>query len=344
MKPQTYTVYDPISNYPFKIESPFPLHNHAYAFHPAYAEPFDKLYKYTKKILLTDEKLYNIQSKRLAMGILLYKLSETSILEFRQFKTLELSYNFFADEKLITKFFYVIPKIIFATSRERKRLPRFRITANQLGSIDEWLSLCIQSFNKIDEFKRSHSYDEAFLKANAIHQRWKLYSKNTDKLHSKVIHYVATVTAIPPESLAKWRIFFEESAGSLYLKHKIRSVESVDLFWELLDCVDHLECSDYQNTLVKSVIRFLKYKVSEWVDWHPQFLELSLDYKLQTPKHKAVEGLSTFWVTHTQEQVAEREANKALAISVSKRLAERRAARDKELRPASVSFDIKPTS
>lgn len=340
MKPQTYTVYDPISNYPFKIVSPFPLKNKYWAIHPAYAEEFADVYKHTKSILLRNESLYNIQTKRLAFGVLLFKLSETTILEFRQFKSLDLSYNFFADHDLIAKFFYVVTKITHASARERKRLPGFRITDNQLGAIGPWLDHCIRAFNKVDEVKRNSNYDDEFTKLNLVYQKWKLYSTAPDKLPSKVIHYVNTVTAMTPEKIAKWRIFFQESAGTLYLKHRIKSTESIDLFWELLECTDHIECADYQNSLTKSVTKFLKRKIQSWVDWHPQFLELSLDYRLLTPKKTAIEGLDAFWVDYDKEESVEREERKVLADSVAKRIAERKALRDKEQSKAVHSFDI----
>lgn len=340
MKLQTYTVYDPLSNFPFKIESPFPLKNKSYALHPAHLESFSDIYKYTKKILLVHESLYNIQSKRLALSILLVKLTETNILEFKQFSSLELSYSFFSNKDLLAKFFFIVPKLMFATPRERKRLPRFRITANQIGSIGEWIDLCIQAFAKIDQFRQHTSYDEAFTKANNIYQKWKLYTTSPHKFPPKLIHYVFSCTAVPPAKQEAWRIFFTESAGTLYLKHRIRSIEAVDLFWELLESIDHLECSDYQNFLIKAAVRFLKVKMSEWVDWHPQFLELALDYKISTPKRKAIEGLHSFWVTHEKEQEVEREERKALAKTVAARIAERKAMhKDKPVN----QFDIIPS-
>lgn len=340
MKLQTYTVYDPISKFPFQIPSPFPLKNKDWALHPAYLETFSDTYKHCKRILLKEEAQFNIQSKRLALALLLVKLTETGMLEFRQFSSLELSYSFFEDKELIAKFFFVLPKITFATARERKKLPRFRVTANQIGAIGEWLDHCIRVFNGIDEFKRSHNYDEEFIKINAIYQKWRLYSEAQHKLPPKVVHYVATCTAIPPARMEIWKVFFTESAGTLYLKHRIKSTESIDLFWELLECTDHIECSDYQNSLIRSVTKFLKKKITEWADWHPQFLELSLDYRLHTPKKAAFEGLSTFWVEYNKEQVTEREERKLLADSVAKKLADRKAARDKELSRAVNSFSI----
>ena len=78
MKPQLYTVHDPISNYPFQIISPIPLtHKDTYVIHPAYTLPLDRLYKETKNILLNNEKSFSIQAKRLAFGALLVTLAKT---------------------------------------------------------------------------------------------------------------------------------------------------------------------------------------------------------------------------------------------------------------------------
>lgn len=340
MKPELHTVYDPISKFPFEIITPFPLKNKYWAIHPAYLESFSDIYKHGKTILLKHESSYNIQTKRLVLGVLLYKLAEEDILEFRQYQSIQLSYSFFADHELLAKFFYVLPKIIFSTPRERKRLPRFRITDNQIGAIGPWLDHCIRGFNRLDEVKRENNYDEEFIKINQVYQKWKMYSSAPHKLPAKVIHYVMTVTAATPAQIDQWRIFFVESAGTLYLKYKIKSTESVDMFWDLLECTDHIECSDYQNSLTKSITKFLKRKIADWVDWHPQFLELSLDYRLLTPKKVAIEGLDAFWVEHDREESVEREERKSLAETVAKRIAERKAARDKETKPASVSFQI----
>lgn len=340
MKIPEVTVKDPISGYSFIVHSPIRLKNKSYSFHPAYEESFDHIYKETKRILLRQESLYNIQSKRLALGILLYKLYETEIVLFNQFNSLKLSYNFFQNKELLTKFFFIIPKIIFATPRERRRLPKFRITNNEIGSIGEWIDLCIQAFNNIDNIKQKNEYDETFLKVNNIYQKWKQYSTNKDKLPSKVIHYIVTCTSIPPDKKEEWMPFFKESAGALYLKYKIRSTESVDLFWSLLECIDHIETSDYQNSLIQSVTKFLKRKVEDWVDWHPQFLELSLDYRLFTPKKKAIEGLESFWLSYEQQSIEERKERKELADSVAKRLAERKALRQEKEKKASNSFTI----
>lgn len=340
MKIPEVTVKDPISGYPFIIQSPIRLKEKRYSFHPAYEESFDHIYKETKRILLEQESLYNLQSKKLALGVLLWKLYETELVYFNQFSTLNLSYNFFQDKDLLAKFFFIIPKLIFASTKERKRIPKFRITQNEIGSIGPWVDLCIQSINNLDSFKQKNEYDETFLRINQIYQKWKLYSSNPDKLPSKVLHYLFTCTAVPPEKRKEWLIFFQVSAGSLYLKHKIRSTESVDLFWSLLECIDHIESSDYQNLLIQSITKFLKKKLGEWVEWHPQFLELSLDYKLFTPKKKAIEGLDSFWVSHDKQTLEEQIERKELASTVTQRIAERRALKSNDGKRASNLFSI----
>lgn len=339
MKLKNQLVRDPISGYGFLIETPINLDNsYAYAIHPAYTLPLDRLYKECKKILLTQETLYNIQAKRLALGVLLYKLTESGMVEFRQFSSLNLSYNFFKDKELLTKFFTLLPRIIFSTPREKRKLPRFRVTNNEIGSIGPWIDLCIQQFNRIDSFIREQAESEqvsAFqrraIALQSIYSKWKLYSTNPDKVPAKLIHHLFVVTATPPHKQEEWRIFLVESAGELYLKHKIRSTESVDLFWSLLEFVDHIECNDYQNTITKGIIKLLKKKVEEWVDWHPQFLELSLDYRLYTPKKKAIEGLNQFWISHNAALESEREERKKVAQTVEDRLKLIKERRQKEL-------------
>lgn len=72
--------------------------------------------------------------------------------------------------------------------------------------------------------------------------------------------------------------------------------------------------------MIQRVTKFLKKKVEEWVEWHPQFLELSLDYRLFTPKKKAIEGLSQFWINYETELAEEREERKQVAQSVHDRI------------------------
>ena len=322
MKQKSYTVRDPISGYAFTIESPIPLlHKSSYAIHPAYTLDFSPLLKQCRTILLTHETFYNIQSKRLAFSALLFKLSETGILQFKQFSTLRLSYNFFNDKELITKFFFLVPKLLYSTPRLRRSLPQFRITDNQIGSIGPWIDLCI---SKLSDIHNAHTtlveVSRDYLIVKPIIEKWKLYSTNKDKLPSKVIHYVYTYTTVPHDKRDKWRIFLTASAGELYLKHRIKSIESIDLFWELLDCVDHIECADFQDDITKYITKFLKKKIEVWVDWHPQFLELSLDYRLYTPKPKALENLKEFWVSHEKEEAEERVIREALAKEVEEKL------------------------
>lgn len=344
MKIQTYTVYDPISEFPFQIQSPIPLKNRSYSFHPAYEESFDHIYKHTKKILLSQESIHNIQNKRLALGILLTHLAESDVLEFRQFSSLKLSHSFFKDKDLLAKFFFIIPKIIFATAREKKRLPRFRITQNEIGSIGPWIDLVIEAFSDMENLRQKildkDQYDSTYHKINKEFQKWKLYSTSKDKLPARVIHYIFTVSATEPDKQKEWRPFFTESAGTLYMKHKIKSIEAVDLFWSILECIDHIESSNYHNDLTIAVIKWLKLKVEEWVDWHPQFLELSLDYRVLTPKKEAVAGLSSFWIKYNEESAKEAEERKELANSVAKRLAERKALKESGAKKAVASFSI----
>lgn len=346
MKPQTYTVHDPISNYPFQIVSPIPLtHKDTYIIHPAYTLPLDKLYKETKNILLNNEKSFSIQAKRLAFGALLVTLAKTGQLEFKQFSTLELSYNFFQDKELITKFFFLIPKIIHGTPRMRKRLPRFRVTQNQLGSIGPWIDRCISIINETKA--NEHFYDEQresqkeLLKVKPVYDKWRLYSKNKHCLPQKVIHYIHTVCMFTPQEKETFHDFLTQSAGTLYLRHKIRSTESVDLFWTLLECIDKIECAPMQDSITLSVTKWLKVKVDEWVNWHPQFLSLSLDYRLLATKEQALRELPQWWAEYEQTLTEERVEMKALAVQVKDRLEELKKKRQaSKAFPAVNSFTI----
>lgn len=325
MKPQTYTVHDPISNYPFQIVSPIPLtHKDTYVIHPAYTLPLDRLYKETKNILLNNEKSFSIQAKRLAFGALLVTLAKTNQLEFKQFSTLKLSYNFFQDHELISKFFFLVPKIIHGTPRMRKRLPRFRVTQNQLGSIGPWIDRCISIINETKA--QEHFYDEQresqkeFLKVKPAYDKWRLYSKSRHSLPQKVIHYIHTVCMFTPQDKETFQDFLTQSAGTLYLRHKIKSTESVDLFWNLLECIDKIECAPIQDSITLSVTKWLKVKVDEWVNWHPQFLSLSLDYRLLATKEQALKELPQWWAEYEQTLDEERVEMKELASRVKERL------------------------
>ena len=327
MKPQTFTVKDPISGYPFQIVSPIPLtHNELYAIHPAYTLPLDKLYKETKNILLNNEASFSIQAKRLALGTLLYKLTQTNQLEFKQFSTLELSYNFFQDQELITKFFFLVPKIIHGTPRMLKRLPKFRVTQNQLGAIGPWIDRCISIINETKA--NEHFYDEQrgtqkeFLKVKQIYDKWRLYSKKSHVLPQKVIHYIQTQCMFTPKEKESFNDFLTQGAGTLYLRYKIRSTESVDLFWTLLECIDKIECAPMQDSITLSVTKWLKAKVEEWVNWHPQFLSLSLDYRLLATKEQAIKELPKWWAEYEETLTEERAEMKELAATVKTRLEE----------------------
>lgn len=346
MKPQLYTVHDPISGFPFTIVSPINLtHKETYVLHPCYTLPLDKLYKETKNILLNNEASFPIQAKRLALGALLVTLAKTGQLEFKQFSTLELSYNFFNDHELISKFFFLIPKIVHGTPRMLKRLPKFRVTHNQLGSIGPWIDRCIAIINETKA--NEHFYDEQkesqkeFLKVKPVYDKWRLYSKNKHCLPQKVIHYIHTVCMFTPQDKVAFHDFLTQSAGTLYLRHKIRSTESVDLFWTLLECIDKIECAPIQDSITLSVTKWLKVKVDEWVNWHPQFLSLSLDYRLLATKEQALRELPQWWAEYEQTLDEERVEMKALAAQVKDRLEELKKKRQaSKAFPAVNSFTI----
>lgn len=346
MKPQLYTVHDPISGFPFTIVSPINLtHKETFVLHPCYTLPLDKLYKETKNILLNNEASFPIQAKRLALGALLVTLAKTGQLEFKQFSTLELSYNFFNDHELISKFFFLIPKIVHGTPRMLKRLPKFRVTHNQLGSIGPWIDRCIAIINETKA--NEHFYDEQresqkeLLKVKPVYDKWRLYSKNKHCLPQKVIHYIHTVCMFTPQDKETFHDFLTQSAGTLYLRHKIRSTESVDLFWTLLECIDKIECAPMQDSITLSVTKWLKVKVDEWVNWHPQFLSLSLDYRLLATKEQALRELPQWWAEYEQTLDEERVEMKALAAQVKDRLEELKKKRQaSKAFPAVNSFTI----
>lgn len=346
MKPQLYTVHDPVSGFPFTIVSPINLtHKETFVLHPCYTLPLDKLYKETKNILLNNEASFPIQAKRLALGALLVTLAKTGQLEFKQFSTLELSYNFFNDHELISKFFFLIPKIVHGTPRMLKRLPKFRVTQNQLGSIGPWIDRCIAIINETKA--NEHFYDEQresqkeLLKVKPAYDKWRLYSKNKHCLPQKVIHYIHTVCMFTPQDKVAFHDFLTQSAGTLYLRHKIRSTESVDLFWTLLECIDKIECAPMQDSITLSVTKWLKVKVDEWVNWHPQFLSLSLDYRLLATKEQALKELPQWWAEYEQTLTEERIEMKALANQVKDRLEELKKKRQaSKAFPAVNSFTI----
>lgn len=324
MEKQKFLVKDPLSGYPFLIESPFPLDAYPkYAFHPAYFISFDKFYKEAKSILLNHEGSFSLQEKTLTFSILLYKLSEEGIIQFKQFKTLRLSYNFFADQELLAKFFFLLPKILFASDRLKRQLPKFRIQSSEnIQAIHFWLKRIEEIFNKRDNYYKANQYDENYLKISAIFQRWKTYSTNHNKLPQKVVHYIQTVTAFTPKQKEDWDIYFRLSAGELYLKNRAKSKEAFELFWELLYLTDHIEIADYQNTLTFEVVKWLKRKINQWVEWEPSFFDISLDYRLLEKKERAWENAKASWVIEQQAHAEKKEERKELAKSALQRIKE----------------------
>lgn len=340
MKLFVQPVRDPISGFLYTIQSPFELKKRVYSCHPAYQEPFDVIYKETKRILLTEESKFNIESKQLAFGILLFKLAETGVVQFRQFKTLKPTYAFFNEIELLTKLFFIIPKIVFGTEKFRLSIPGFRITGNDIEYLGIWIDRVIHLMSERDRIAAAHGYDEELTKYLQIWDRWKMYSSSPDKLPAKVLHYIVTITSIPPAKLALWKEFFVLSSGQLYLRNRARSLEAFNLFWELLHCIDHIECSDYHNSLTFGVVKFLKKKVEEWVSWEPSFLDISLDYKLLAPKKEAWDNAKTFWIKESAEHKEQAEERQKLAETVRERIAKIRAEKAKEQNKPVSQFTI----
>lgn len=316
----TQAVRDPLSGYIFHIETPVLLKKRVYSWHPLYIEPFDLVYSEAKKILLSREKFHSLPEKQLIFGVLLYKLSETEIIQIRQFKTLKVSYPFFDRHDLLSKLFFLLPKIVFGTTKLLNALPRFRITGNDIEYLEYWVDRCIKIISDRDRVTEAQGFDEKLQPYLQVWDKWKLYSSNKDKLPPKVLHYVATVTAMSPDSLVEWKEFFTLSSGQLYLINKAKSQEAFKLFWSLLSCIDHIECSDYQNTLTFATVKWLKKKVEEWVSWEPSFFDISLDYKLQAPKKEAWENATKFWIQEAEQHKEEAKERQALADSVRERL------------------------
>lgn len=329
MKPIKISVYDPLSGYPFLIDSPFPLKTSRYAIHPIYLEPFDSLYKNAKQILLNNEESYNIQIKTLVLSAFLYNLSTYNIIKLNQFKTLRLSYGFFNNFELLADLFFIAPKLVFMDDElRRKKFPSYRITNQNLASIGLWLKRIKELINERDRYYQVNSYDEEFLRINAVYSKWKLYSKNSSKLPQKVIHYLHTICAFTPAQKKEWLIYFEKSAGELYLANKAKSEEAFNLFWQLLKLTDFIECNDYQNTLTFSIVKFLKKKIEEWVDWEPSFFGISVDYRLLAKKSEAWSNAKNEWTIEAAEHKAQRADRMALSKSALDRIREIRNRRE----------------
>lgn len=343
MKPIKATVRDPLSGYLFLIDSPFPLKQSRYAIHPIYLEPFDSLYKNCKSILLNNEAEYSLQIKTLALSAFLYKLSEEGIIRLNQYKTLKLSYGFFNNHELLADLFFIAPKLYFlASDIRKKRFPSYRITDQNLEAIHLWIKRIKELINERDRYYQVNSYDEEFLKINTVYQKWKLYGKNSAKLPQKVIHYLFTVCAFPPKERKLWAIYFEKSAGELYLANRAKSEEAFNLFWGLLKLTDFIECNDYQNTLTFSITKFLKRKIEEWVDWEPSFFGISVDYRLLAKKSEAWVNAKNEWTIEATEHKAQKADRLILAKSALDRIKELRARKesnkpDQSLKP---SFNI----
>lgn len=311
---------DPISGYKFVLEYPFKLKN-KWAIHPAYNEDFSTSYKNAKEVLLSNEHLYNLETKRLVIGILLYHLSRSKILEFRQFSQLTVSYAFFNDKKFLAKFFFIVPILWRMPAAARRRYPRFRITTGDITDIRYWLDRCIQIFNKIEKYQKENTYDEKFLEINARFSRWKLSSKSPHKLPKPIIRYIFECSQTPPSLRESYEKFFLLSAGELWISHKSRSPESIDLFWTLLEAIDQIELSDYQNTITMWASQWLKHKANEWAAWEPAFDELLLDHRLSYKKKKAIENVYQAWTIEDENRSESRKEINTLSSSVQARLA-----------------------
>lgn len=340
MKIEKITVFDPISGYPFLIESPYKISKRPIGFHPAYFEPFDKIYKQSKSILLDNETQYSLQVKHLSFGILLYKLSEIGLIEFKQFKSLKLSYGFFGNQELLAQFFSILPKLIFSSDRFKKQIPKFRITGNDLESFHYWIHRCLEIINKQERYRQDREYDEEFLKINTRYQRWKLYSNQKQKLPRQIIHYLHTICAFTPQQKQEWDIFFIESSGSLYLKNRSKSKEAFDLFWSLISLIDFIECNQYQNTLTFDVVKFLKAKMEEWVNWEPSFFDISLDYRLLAKKSEAWTNAKDQWALEAKEHKAQAEERLEKAKLAKARIEQRKQLKSNQSSTPISQFEI----
>lgn len=329
---------DPLSGYKFVLDYPFHLKN-KWAIHPAYNEDFSTSYKNAKEILISNEHLYNLETKRLVFGILLYHLSQKKILGFNQFKELSISYAFFGDKKFLAKFFFILPKLWRMPAHSLKRYPRFRVSGDDIYGIKFWIDLCIQHFNKIEQNQAENTYDEKFLQMSAVYSRWKIGSNKLHKLPKKLIKYIYTCSQIPKHLHETYESFFTLSAGELWIQYKSRSSESVDSFWNLLECIDHIELSDYQNDITRFASQWLKLKANEWTSWEPSFDDLLLDHKLSYKKKAALVNLYKTWEKEDEEKSLEKFHMNAAKKSIEERLKTIRQAQNKDKKTAQ-SFTV----
>ena len=328
------TFRDPLSGYKFILDFPFKLQNR-WAIHPAYNEDFSTVYKFAKDVLIHFPNQHNLETKRLVFGILLYKLSEMKVVQFRQFKSLEIGYSFFDDKKFLARFFWFLPIFYKMPLEIRRRYPRFNASNGDISDIKFWLSHCITKFNKINKFQSSiahtETYDERFFKANAEFQKWKTFSPNNQKLPKRVIRYALQSVSVPQNLHETYNDFFTLSGGELWIKHKSKSTESIDLFWDLLECIDYFDLSDYQNSLLRSICDWLKAKANDWTAWEPSFDSLLLDHRLSYKKQKALANIQKEWTLESANKEAVAQNQKDIKKSIEERIAKLRARNSKPI-------------
>jgi hypothetical protein len=323
MKANTLQVFrDPISGYKFVMDYGFELSTKL-AIHPLYSESFDLIYKIGKETLNDNPQHCSLNQKKLIFGVILYKLHEKQILSFHEFNHLKIDYSFFDDKKFIAKLFFVLPKLYFHSHTVTLNIPKFRITGSELGSFKEWIGYCVERLGEQKRKQETITYDEKYLVVNRLLSLWKMKSNSNDKLPTKVKRYIFECACVPASSRFEWDEFFTISGAELYMKNRPRTTESIDLFWSFLECVDHLESSDYYNTITQWVIKWLKKKMGEWVVWEPTLDDLIIDYQISTPKAAAFKSHSAFIIESNKEheyQQGEREAMAVLAKSTLEKL------------------------
>jgi hypothetical protein len=314
MKKNTLQVFrDPVSGFKFVMDYGFELQTKI-AIHPLYSESFDIIYKIGKESLNDNPQYCSLNQKKLIFGVILYKLHEKQILSFHEFNHLKLDYTFFDDKKFMAKLFVVLPKLYFHSHSVILNIPKFRITGSDLGSFKEWIDYCVQRLGNQKRKQETITYDEKYLSINRVLSLWKMKSDHQDRLPQKVKRYIFECAAVPASSKQEWDIFFTVSGAELYMKNKPRSTESIDLFWTLMECVDHLECSDYNNTVTQWVIKWLKKKIGEWVVWEPTLEDLILDYSISTPKAAAFKSHATFIIESNKEHEYTKGEREAMAV------------------------------
>jgi hypothetical protein len=325
MKNSTLQVFrDPISGFKFVMNYGFELQTKI-AIHPLYSESFDVVYKIAKEILNDNPQHCSLEQKKLVFGVLLFQLKEAKVLSFHEFNHLKLDYAFFDDKKFIAKLFFILPKLYFHSHEKTLNIPTFRITGSQIGSFKEWINYCVQRLGEQKRKQESVTYDEKFIAINRILSLWKMKSDKEYKLPQKVKRYIWECASIPTSLKHEWEDFFTISGAELYMKNRPRSTESIDLFWSLLECVDHLEQSDYQNTVTMWVIKWLKKKMGEWVVWEPTLEDLIIDYSISTPKHEAFKSHATFIIESNKEHEYQKGEREALAVLAKDQLEKLRA-------------------